>query len=237
MSHIRTVTQQLPAGEANAMRVLIVEDDQVLQNGLTVGLGIHGIVAEPVSTCADAMAALETTVFDGVVLDIMLPDGSGFEILKSLRKRGNPVPVLLLTARDAVGDRIRGLDDGADDYLGKPFDLDEVAARLRALRRRAVGRANPLIVWNGITLDPVTRVATFGASVLNLSRREFTLLQVLIERPGVIHAKTELEAALYGWQEEVESNAVEVHIHNLRNKIGRERIETVRGLGYRARQL
>lgn len=219
------------------MRVLIVEDDLMLQNGLTVGLGIHGIVAEPVSTCADAMAALETTVFDGVVLDIMLPDGSGFDVLRALRKRGNPVPVLLLTARDGVGDRIRGLDDGADDYLGKPFDLDEVAARLRALRRRAVGRASPLITWHEITLDPVTRVATLGDETLSLSRREFTLLQILMERPGVIHSKAELEAALYGWQEEVESNAVEVHIHNLRNKIGRERIETLRGLGYRVRTL
>lgn len=219
------------------MRVLIVEDDLVIQNGLTVGLGIHGIVAEPVSTCADALAALDTTTFDGVVLDIMLPDGSGFDVLKTLRQRGNSVPVLLLTARDAVGDRIRGLDDGADDYLGKPFDLDEVAARLRALRRRAVGRVDPLITWDDISLDPVKRTGTCGGRALSLSRREFALLQVLLERPGVVHSKADLEAALYGWQEEVESNTVEVHIHKLRSKIGRHRIETVRGIGYRVREV
>lgn len=215
------------------MRVLIVEDDAVLQNALVVGLGIHGIFGDAVGTCADAMAALTSTTFDGVVLDIMLPDGSGFDVLRSLRKDKNAVPVLLLTARDAVEDRIRGLDEGADDYLGKPFDLDEVAARLRALRRRSVGRATPAIKWRDIVLDPERRTAIANGVALNLSRREFTLLLSLVERPGVVQSKSDLEALLYGWQEGVESNAVEVHIHNLRNKIGRDRIETVRGLGYK----
>ena len=217
------------------MRVLVVEDDAVLQNGLTVGLGIHGISADAVGTCADALAALATTSFDGVVLDVMLPDGSGFDILRELRQRNDTVPVLLLTARDTVADRIRGLDDGADDYLGKPFDLDEVAARLRALRRRAVGRATPVIAWHDIELDAERRSATKSGQVLNLSRREFAFLLALVERPGISHSKSELEAALYGWQEEIESNAVEVHIHHLRAKIGRDLIETVRGLGYRAK--
>jgi DNA-binding response OmpR family regulator len=217
------------------MRVLIVEDDAVLQNGLTVGLGLHGIAAEAVDTCADALAALATTSFDAVVLDIMLPDGSGFDVLRELRQRNDAVPVLLLTARDTVADRIRGLDDGGDDYLGKPFDLDEVAARLRALRRRAVGRATPTIVWQGIEVDPQRQLATANGEAINLSRREFALLMALVERPGVIQSKTDLETLLYGWQEEVESNAVEVHIHHLRAKIGRDRIETVRGLGYRAK--
>lgn len=217
------------------MRVLIVEDDAVLQNGLTVGLGLHGINAEAVDTCADALAALAAAAFDAVVLDIMLPDGSGFDVLRELRRRNDAVPVLLLTARDAVADRIRGLDDGADDYLGKPFDLDEVAARLRALRRRAVGRATPTIVWQGIEVDPLRQSATSGGAPINLSRREFAVLLALVERPGVIRSKGDLEALLYGWQEEVESNAVEVHIHHLRAKIGRDRIETVRGLGYRAK--
>lgn len=217
------------------MRVLIVEDDPVLQNGLAVGLGIHGMVAEAVGTLSDALAALATTSFDGVVLDIMLPDGSGFDLVTTLRREGNSVPVLLLTARDAVEDRIRGLDTGADDYLGKPFDLDEVAARLRALRRRSLGRATPLVRWRDIVLDPEKRTATSGGQPLNLSRREFTLLQAFAERPGVIYSKSDLEAMLYGWQEEIESNAVEVHIHNLRNKIGRDRIETVRGLGYKGK--
>lgn len=217
------------------MRVLVVEDDAVLQNGLTVGLSIHGISADAVGTCADALAALATTSFDGVVLDVMLPDGSGFDVLRELRQRNDTVPVLLLTARDTVADRVRGLDDGADDYLGKPFDLDEVAARLRALRRRAVGRATPSISWQDIELDTERRTASKHGEALNLSRREFAILLALVERPGVIHSKSELEAALYGWQEEIESNAVEVHIHHLRAKIGRERIETVRGLGYRAK--
>jgi two-component system response regulator QseB len=218
------------------MRVLVVEDDPVLQNGLTVGLGIHGVTAEGVGTCADAQAAIETTTFDAVVLDIMLPDGSGFDVLRALRQRNDAVPVLLLTALDTVADRIRGLDDGADDYLGKPFDLDEVAARLRALRRRSVGRATPVITWQDMVLDPVRRTASVNGEALGLSRREFTLLLALIERPGIIQSKADLEALLYGWQEEVESNAVEVHIHHLRGKIGRDRIETVRGLGYRMRE-
>ncbi len=218
------------------MRVLVVEDDAVLQDGLTVGLGMQGITAEGVGTCADALAALAATTFDGVVLDVMLPDGSGFDVLRELRKRNDAVPVLLLTARDTVADRVRGLDDGADDYLGKPFDLDEVAARLRALRRRAVGRATPTVVWRDIELDPVRRAATAAGEPVTLSRREFALLLALVERPGVIQSKGELEALLYGWQEEIESNAVEVHIHHLRAKIGRDRIETVRGLGYRVRE-
>lgn len=218
------------------MRLLVVEDDAVLRSGLTVGLGLHGFTAEGVETCAEARAALATTTFDAVVLDIMLPDGSGFDVLRELRGRNDPVPVLLLTARDAVSDRVRGLDDGADDYMGKPFDLDELAARLRALRRRAVGRATATISWQGLVLDPERRTVNEGETAINLSRREFALLLKLVERPGVIHSKPELEAVLYGWQEEVDSNAVEVHIHNLRAKIGRERIETVRGLGYRAKQ-
>jgi two-component system response regulator QseB len=217
------------------MRVLVVEDDPVLRDGLAVGLGLHNITAESVETCADALAAIATTTFDAVVLDVMLPDGSGFDVLRDLRQRNDAVPVLLLTARDTVADRIRGLDDGADDYLGKPFDLDEVAARLRALRRRAVGRATPTITWQGIEFDPQRQTAMADGVAINLSRREFALLLALVERPGVIQSKAELEALLYGWQEEVESNAVEVHIHHLRAKIGRDRIETVRGLGYRAK--
>ena len=217
------------------MRVRVVEDDPVLQNGLTVGLGIHGFTAEGVGTCADALAALGTTTFDGVVLDVMLPDGSGFDVLRELRQRNDAVPVLLLTALDAVADRIRGLDNGADDYLGRPFDLDEVAARLRALRRRAVGRATPTILWQDIVLDTERRTATTNGEPINLSRREFALLLALVERPGVIHSKADLEAMLYGWQEEIESNAVEVHIHHLRAKIGRDRSDAVRGRGYRAK--
>lgn len=217
------------------MRILVVEDDAVLQDGLKVGLSLHGISADTVETCADALAALATTPFDAVVLDVMLPDGSGFDVLRELRRRDDAVPVLLLTARDTVADRVRGLDDGADDYLGKPFDLDEVAARLRALRRRSVGRATPAITWQGLEIDPQRQTVTAGGTAISLSRREFALMMALVERPGVIQSKADLERLLYGWQEEVDSNAVEVHIHHLRAKIGRDRIETVRGLGYRAK--
>jgi DNA-binding response OmpR family regulator len=165
----------------------------------------------------------------------MLPDGSGLDILRELRNRQDPTPILLLTAKDTVADRIGGLDSGADDYLGKPFDLDEVAARLRAISRRAAGRASPTLTWNGIKLDPVQRTAEVDGEPVALSRREFTILEALMKHPGAVLSKDQLAERLYGWQEDVESNTVEVHVHNLRAKIGRDAIETVRGLGYRLR--
>jgi two-component system response regulator QseB len=165
----------------------------------------------------------------------MLPDGSGLDVLRDLRQRELSTPVLLLTAKDTVADRIGGLDTGADDYLGKPFDLDEVAARLRAITRRAAGRAAPVIVWKDIELDPSRRSVSVGGQPVSLSRREFSVLEALMRQPGTILSKDQLADTLYGWQEEVESNAVEVHVHYLRDKIGREVIETVRGLGYRLR--
>ncbi len=217
------------------MRILVVEDDPVLANGLLVGLGFGGATVDLVGTCGDASAALATALFDAVVLDLRLPDGSGLDVLTGLRAAGNRIPVLLLTALDDVADRIRGLDAGADDYLGKPFDLDELAARVRAIARRGAGRAVPCLAADGIHLDPSTLVVTVESKPVNLSRREFATLSALMERPGAIRSKGEIEDRLYGWQEEVDSNTIEVHIHNLRAKIGRERIETVRGLGYRMR--
>ncbi|RDD68673.1 winged helix-turn-helix domain-containing protein [Paracoccus versutus] len=215
------------------MRLLIVEDDPVLSDGLTVGLGLSGFNADAVGTLADARAALAGGGFAGVVLDIMLPDGSGLELLAELRRAGERLPVLLLTARDRVRDRVAGLDAGADDYLGKPFDLDELAARLRAMLRRQEGRAAAVIEWNGLRLDPATQAGRIGGRELRFSRREFTILHALAEHPGRILSKTQLEERLYGWQEDVESNTVEVHIHHLRAKLGRAFIETVRGAGYR----
>ncbi|NKE46323.1 response regulator transcription factor [Roseomonas frigidaquae] len=215
------------------MRILLVEDDEVLSDGIRAGLSLHGIAAETVGTCEDARAALRANSFSAVVLDLMLPDGSGLSVLKELRGRGDRTPVLLLTARDAVGDRIAGLDTGADDYLGKPFDLEEVAARLRAIIRRAQGRSAPLLAWRGLRLDPARRSLENEGRAIALSRREFAILEALMERPGTILSKDRLQDRLYGWQEEVESNAVEVHVHNLRAKIGRDAIETVRGAGYR----
>ena len=215
------------------MRLLIVEDDPVLSDGLCVGLGLSGFTADAVGTLADARAALRDSHFSGVVLDVMLPDGMGITLLSEMRASGNTMPVLLLTARDRVRDRIDGLDAGADDYLGKPFDLDELAARLRAMLRRRQGRASALLHWNGIDLDPAALTAIRDGTALRLSRREFAIFHALIEYPGRILSRAQLEERLYGWQEDVESNTVEVHVHHLRAKLGREVIQTVRGVGYR----
>jgi two-component system, OmpR family, response regulator QseB len=217
------------------MRLLVIEDDPVLLDGLKAGLSLLGATVDTVNSCADGYAALGTTTFDAIVLDLMLPDGSGLDLLTKLRSAGNRTPVLLLTALDEVSDRIKGLDAGADDYLGKPFDLDELAARVRAIVRRRAGRATSNLAHNDILLDPATLAATVAGKPVSLSRREFAVLAALMERPDAIRSKSDLEERLYGWQEEIESNAVEVHIHNLRSKIGRNAIETVRGLGYRMR--
>lgn len=217
------------------MRILVVEDDPVLADGLKVGLELAGASVERVDACADARAALAATRFDAVVLDLMLPDGSGLDILAELRAAKDVTPVLLLTALDEIADKVRGLDAGADDYLGKPFDLDELAARVRAIARRGQGRAEPTLQAAGLVLDPAGLSATVEGRAVALSRREFAVLAALMERPGVIRSKSEIEERLYGWQEEVESNTVEVHIHNLRAKVGRTAIETVRGLGYRVK--
>ncbi|MFC5386520.1 response regulator [Aquamicrobium segne] len=215
------------------MRVLIVEDDAVLRDGLRVGLGIGGFNADAVETCEEANAVLKNHEFDALVLDLMLPDGSGLDILKSMRERRDTTPVLLLTARDQVADRIVGLDAGADDYLGKPFDLDEVAARLRALLRRGSGRHGSLLEWRDLVLDPATQTLKQNGKPVRLSRREYAILHALMVHPGQILSRSRIEEKLYGWQEEIESNAVEVHIHHLRGKLGPDIIQTVRGIGYR----
>jgi two-component system, OmpR family, response regulator QseB len=217
------------------MRILVVEDDPVLSDGLKVGLGLYGATLDIVANCADGHAALAADDFDALVLDLMLPDGSGLDLLAALRSRGDRTPVLLLTALDDVADRIRGLDAGADDYLGKPFDLEELAARVRAISRRQEGRASPQASHNGVTLNPARLTVTVNGTDIGLSRREFAVLAALMNRPGTVLSKGELEAKLYGWQEEVESNTVEVHVHKLRMKIGRTKIETLRGIGYRMR--
>ncbi len=163
----------------------------------------------------------------------MLPDGSGLDILDEMRARKVATPVLLLTARDSIPDRIAGLDAGADDYLGKPFDLNEVAARLRALTRRGNGTASACRVWRELRLDPAMMTVSRSGDPVKPSRREFSILHALMDRPGQILSKGHLEDRLYGWQEDVESNTIEVHIHNLRQKLGPATIETVRGVGYR----
>ncbi len=214
------------------MRLLVVEDDPVLADGLRVGLGACGWTVEPVSRVEDALAALESSGFDAVVLDLGLPDGDGLEILRHVRGRDMDVGVVILSARDDSRDRIAGLDAGADDYVGKPFDLDELAARLRAVRRRLLGRSQPALSHEGVTLDPKSRLAWRGEGDLHLSRREFAILEALMERPSQVLSRSQLEERLYGWQEDIGSNAVEVHIHHLRAKLGADFIRTVRGLGY-----
>lgn len=214
------------------MRLLVVEDDPVLADGLHVGLGACGWTVEPVSRVEDALAALESSTFDAVVLDLGLPDGDGLEILRFVRQRDMDVGVVILSARDDSRDRITGLDAGADDYVGKPFDLDELAARLRAVRRRLLGRSQPALSHAGVTLDPKSRLAWRGEGDLHLSRREFAILEALMERPSQVLSRSQLEERLYGWQEDIGSNAVEVHIHHLRAKLGADFIRTVRGLGY-----
>ncbi|EAS50009.1 MAG: response regulator transcription factor [Aurantimonas coralicida] len=218
------------------MRILIVEDDEILGNGLKVGLGMSGFTSDLTDCCRDAEAALAVGGFDAVVLDVMLPDGSGHDILAAMRQRGDTTPVLLLTALDALPDRIRGLDGGADDHLGKPFALDEVAARLRALIRRGTTRAEPFLEWEGVRVDPAAMVATQDGVDIRLSRREFAVLHALIQHPGAILSRSQLEDKLYGFDEGVESNAVEVHVHKLRAKFGSRFIETLRGVGYRLRR-
>lgn len=215
------------------MRILIVEDDAVLRDGLKVGLAIAGFNADAVESCEEAEAVLKNHEFDAIALDLMLPDGSGLDVLKALRERRDKTPVLLLTARDRVTDRILGLDAGADDYLGKPFDLDEVAARLRALIRRASGRPGSTLEWRGMRLDPATQQVEQDGVPVRVSRREYAVLHALMIYPGQILSRSQIEEKLYGWQEEVESNAVEVHIHHLRGKLGPSMIQTVRGIGYR----
>ena len=217
------------------MRILIVEDDPILSDGIKVGLGLFGATLDIVGTCADGRAAVLSNEFDALVLDVMLPDGSGLDLLAERRAAGDRTPVLVLTALDEVPDRIKGLDAGADDYLGKPFDLDELAARVRAISRRQSGRAAAELCFNGLTLDPALMTVAADGDPIHLSRREFAVLSALMSRPGQIISKDALEARLYGWQEEVESNTVEVHVHKLRGKVGREKIETIRGLGYRMR--
>jgi two-component system response regulator QseB len=215
------------------MRILVVEDDAILLDGLSVGLGLAGFTVDAVANCGDAEAALAAQNYNAVVLDLMLPDGSGLDILKSMRQAREDTPVLLLTARDQVPERIAGLDAGADDYVGKPFDLHELAARVRAIARRGTGRASSTLEWQGVELDPAEMSVQFKGEPLRLTRREFSILRSLMERPTATISKSSLEEALYGWQEEVESNAVEVHIHHLRSKLGSSFIETVRGVGYR----
>jgi two-component system response regulator QseB len=217
------------------MRLLLVEDDTMIGEAVRMGLRKQGLAVDWVQDGVAARSALSTESFDLVLLDLGLPKMDGLQVLKWLRGTGSKVPVLILTARDSVQDRIRGLDAGADDYIVKPFDFDELAARVRAVLRRQSGRAENVVEHLGVTLDAASHAVTRDGEAVNLSHREFALLEALLERPGQVLSRAQLEERLYGWGEEVESNAVEVHIHNLRKKLGADYIQNVRGVGYRVR--
>jgi DNA-binding response OmpR family regulator len=214
------------------VRLLLVEDDTMIGESIRKGLRQDGYVVDWVRDGMSAEHAIDSEPYAMVLLDLGLPRKDGFAVLDGVRKRGNAVPVLILTARDAVADRVKGLDSGADDYLVKPFDLDELAARVRAVLRRQAGRAEPLLRAGKLSLNPATRAVSFDGRDVPISVREFALLQALLERPGATLSRAQLEERLYGWGEEVSSNSVEVHIHNLRKKLGDHIIRTVRGAGY-----
>jgi len=214
------------------MRVLLVEDDDLLGEGTRKGLVQDGYAVDWIKDGSHADQALRTEKFDLVVLDVGLPKMSGIVVLQNMRDRGDATPVLILTARESIEDRVKGLDSGADDYLTKPFDLPELLARLRALQRRFASRAAPILIHGDIHLDPASHTVTYKGEGLNLSRREFALLHVLLENAGRVLSREHLTQSLYGWGEEVDSNALEVHVHNLRKRFGSTFIRTVRGIGY-----
>ena len=214
------------------MRILLVEDDALLGDGICVGMTQLGYTVDWVKDGGTAQAALLDNSHDLVILDLGLPGIPGKEVLSAMRREGNDIPVLILTARDTVGDRVSGLDAGADDYMTKPFDMDELGARVRALLRRRSGRVEPVITHGDIALDPAAHSVTVSGQAVEISNREFSILSLLLENTGRVLSRSRLEEGLYGWDEEVESNAIEVHIHHLRKKLGSGLIRTVRGVGY-----
>jgi two-component system response regulator QseB len=214
------------------MRVLLVEDDRMIADGVRKALRGDGWAVDWVEDGAAALSAVETQPYDLMLLDLGLPKRDGLDVLRALRTKGRALPVLIVTARDAVSDRVKGLDAGADDYLVKPFDLNELGARMRALLRRQSGRSDSLVRHGALTLDPATHQVTLADAPVALSAREFALLEALLARPGAVLSKAQLEEKIYGWGEEIGSNTVEVYIHALRKKLGAEAIRNVRGLGY-----
>ncbi|MGV3742462.1 MAG: response regulator [Burkholderiaceae bacterium] len=215
------------------MHVLLIEDDALIASGIISGLKLHAVTVDHVESARAASLALEASHFDLLILDLGLPDEDGMLFLKRQRAAGLSMPILILTARDAVEHRVAGLQAGADDYLLKPFDLNELIARLQALQRRMAGRSTNVIQHGSLSFDPATLQVTLDGQAVDLSRRELSLLQALLQHPNRILSTEQVKDSLYGLEENVESNAVNVHIHHLRRKLGPKIIETVRGLGYR----
>lgn len=214
------------------MRILLVEDDLMVGEAVRKGLRQDGFAVDWVQDGNAAELALVQEQYALMLLDLGLPQKNGLAVLQGLRAGGNSIPVLITTARDAVADRVAGLDAGADDYLIKPYDLEELSARMRALLRRQSGRADSLIQVREVSLNPATHEVLLHDQPVNLSAREFTLLRAFLDRPGVVLSRAQLEEKLYGWDDSIDSNAVEVHIHALRKKLGSDFIKNVRGIGY-----
>ena len=215
------------------MHVLLTEDDDLIASGIVAGLNAQGLTVDRVASAADTQALLQVARFDVLVLDLGLPDEDGLRLLQRLRQQGVDLPVLVLTARDAVTDRVAGLQAGADAYLLKPFDLRELRARLHTLQRRSAGRCVNVIEHGRLSYDPSTRETWLDGRPVELSRREQALLQALLNNRGRILSGEQLKDSVYGFGDEVESNALNVHIHHLRRKLGNAIVQTVRGLGYR----
>jgi two-component system OmpR family response regulator len=214
------------------MRVLLVEDDRMIGEVVTQALKEASYAVDWVRDGQTALNTLAVQLYDLVLLDLGLPKKDGLDVLRSIRGKNNPVPVLIITARDTLDDKIRGLDSGADDYVLKPFEMTELLARMRAVSRRKSGTAGPVLSNGIISLDPATREVQVDGQNTVLSAREFALLMALMVRPGAILSRADLEDRIYGWNEEVESNAVEFLIHALRKKLGAKAIQNVRGMGW-----
>src|SRR5579859_6605300 len=214
------------------MHVLLIEDDTMIAQGIRTALRQSSFAIDWMPDGASAAAALRTTAFDVVLLDLGLPKRDGIEVLRELRRRGDRTPVIILTARDEIQHRIAGLDAGADDYIVKPFDLDEVTARMRSVLRRAAGRGDPSIVHGELRLDPIARTVERSGTPVALSAHEFSVLEALLQRPGAVLSRAQLEDRLYGWEDQIGSNAIEVYVHGLRRKLGSDTIRTLRGVGY-----
>ncbi|CAN5181144.1 response regulator [soil metagenome] len=214
------------------MRILLVEDDRMIGDSVRTSLRQDGYVVDWVREGRAAESAMTSEHFDLVLLDLGLPDRSGIEVLQKFRQLGKSAPVIIITARDGVEDRIRGLDAGADDYVLKPFDLDELAARIRSALRRSAGQSLPAIEILGISIKPGSKEVLRDGKPVQLSAREYAIVEALVLRPGAILSRAQLEERMYGWGDEIESNAVEVHIHGIRRKLGAEFVQNVRGVGY-----
>ncbi len=219
------------------MRLLLVEDDELLGDAVKTGLTQFGYVVDWLKDGESAKAALITDSFEVIILDLGLPRLSGMKLLQAIRSEGIETPIIILTARESVEDRVKGLDTGADDYIIKPFDLNELSARVRALVRRSQGRADSVLQYKNVTLDPAAHSVMVDEEIVNVPRREFALLEKLLENAGHVLSREQLMQSIYGWDEDVDSNALEVHIHNLRKKLNANYIRTIRGVGYMVEKL